>query len=284
MSQIFVQVLKQLSISHIHPESQGTLEPFHQTLKAMLRAYCIEFEKDWDGGVHLMFFAMREVTQESFGFSPSELVFAQSVRGLLKLLKKKWLGEAEPPNLLDYVCGFRFKLRRACELAQDNLISSQKKMKGWYDRKAESRALAPGDKVLVLLPVPGSSLQGRFGGPYVVQKKLGDLDCLISTPNRKRRSRLCHVNMLKPYHKGEAGLGPDCVAASPVAVKSVMPFEELSSAESVIPAVAPTVGGEEEDVVPSKAVAQGRLRNSEVLSKLDSHLAHWPDAEHADIV
>lgn len=49
----------------------------------MLRAYCLEFEKDWDDGVHLMFFAVREVVQESLGFSLSELVFAHSVRGPL---------------------------------------------------------------------------------------------------------------------------------------------------------------------------------------------------------
>ncbi len=53
----------------------------------MLHAYCLEFEKDWDDRVHLMF-AVREVVQESLGFRPSELVFAHSVRGLLKLLKE----------------------------------------------------------------------------------------------------------------------------------------------------------------------------------------------------
>ena len=182
MSQVFAQVLKQLAITHVyssayHPESQGAFERFHQTLKFMLRAYCLEFEKDWDDGVHLMMFAAREVVQESLGFSPSELVFAHSVRGPLKLLKEKWLDEAEPQNLLDYVCGFRFKLRRACELAKEHLSAAQKKTKGWYDGRAESspkaeRVFAPGDKVLVLLPIPGSSLQARFSGPYFVQKKV----------------------------------------------------------------------------------------------------------------
>ena len=56
----------------------------------------MEFEKDWDEGVPLMLFTVREAVQESVGFSPSELVFAHSVRAQLKLLKQKWLGEAEP--------------------------------------------------------------------------------------------------------------------------------------------------------------------------------------------
>ena len=50
MSRIFAQVLKQLHIQHCpssayHPESQGALEHFHQTLKSMLWAYCITDER-----------------------------------------------------------------------------------------------------------------------------------------------------------------------------------------------------------------------------------------------
>ncbi len=47
LSQVFRQNLKFLSIAHrvssaYHPESQGAIERFHQTLKAMLRKYCME--------------------------------------------------------------------------------------------------------------------------------------------------------------------------------------------------------------------------------------------------
>lgn len=96
-------------------------------------------------------------------------------------MNEKWLEEAGPQNLLDYVCGFHFKLHHAYELLKENLSLSKKKRKGLYDREAESRAFAPRDKVLVLLPIPGYSLQARCSGPYVVQKKVGDSDYLIAT-------------------------------------------------------------------------------------------------------
>lgn len=86
----------------------------------MLRTYCLEFERDRDDGVHMQMFAIREVVQESLGFSPYELVFAHSVHGPLKLLREKWLCEGTEQNLLDYVSNFRFKLRRACEIARGN--------------------------------------------------------------------------------------------------------------------------------------------------------------------
>ena len=75
MSGIFQQVMHELGItqyksSPYHPESQGALERFHQTLKNMIRSYCFDTEKDWDEGIHLLLFAVRESVQESLGFSP----------------------------------------------------------------------------------------------------------------------------------------------------------------------------------------------------------------------
>ena len=70
----------------------------------MIRTYCLDNEKDWDEGIRLLLFAVRESVQESLGFSPFELVFGNSVRGLLKLLKENWLSEkTKRLNLLDYV-------------------------------------------------------------------------------------------------------------------------------------------------------------------------------------
>ncbi len=96
LSQVFKQTLKSLSIAHrvssaYHPESQGAIERFHQTLKAMLRKYCMETNKDWDEGIPLVLFAVRESVQESLGFSLAEMVFGHTVRGPLKVLKDKMM-------------------------------------------------------------------------------------------------------------------------------------------------------------------------------------------------
>ena len=109
MSGLFQQVMDELGIkqyrsSAYHPESQGALERFHQTLKKMIRSYCFDTNRDWDEGVHLLLFAVRESVQESLGFSPFELVFGHSVRGPLKLFKEKVLSHDDVSlNLLQYV-------------------------------------------------------------------------------------------------------------------------------------------------------------------------------------
>ena len=63
--------------------------------------FCLQYEKQWDQGIHMLLFAMREAVQESLSFSPFELVFGHTVRGHLKLLKEAWVTKEPPNNLLD---------------------------------------------------------------------------------------------------------------------------------------------------------------------------------------
>ena len=202
MAGIFQQVMSQLGISQnissaYHPESQGALERFHQTLKTMLRAYYYEHQSDWDEGVPLLLFAVRESEQESLGFSPFELVYGREVRGPLKLLKEHWLIEEESENLLDKVSELCYRLTKAREIVRKNLKDAQGTMKSWYDRHAKSRSFEVGDEVFVLLPIPSNSLQAKYSGPYTVHKKLNDVDYIINTPGRRKQQRLCHINMIK---------------------------------------------------------------------------------------
>ena len=192
--------IKQYHSSAYHPESQGALERFHQTLKTMLRSYCLENGKDWDEGVHMLLFAVRETVQESLGFDPFDLVFGHSVRGPLSLLKDAWMSSTPPINLLKYVSTFRERLLNARQCAMSSLVSSQKRMKSHYDEGSSPRSFVPGEKVLVLFPVPGSPLKAKFSGPYEIIKKINDVDYVIRTPDRRRDSQVCHINMLKKYH------------------------------------------------------------------------------------
>ncbi|KAL0157392.1 hypothetical protein M9458_048638, partial [Cirrhinus mrigala] len=110
-------VLRKLAVKHQlssdHPESQGMLERFHQTLKSMLHAFCMETGKDWDEGLPLLMFAVRETVQESLGFSPAELVFGHTVRGPLYLLREQLLLEKElPVTVCDFVAQMRQRLHQ----------------------------------------------------------------------------------------------------------------------------------------------------------------------------
>ena len=93
--------ITQVVSSAYHPQSQGALERYHQTMKTMLRCYCLEYQKDWDEGIPLVMFASRSI------FSPFELVFGHNVRGPMTVLSEQWLSEVSHYNLLDCVVTFR---------------------------------------------------------------------------------------------------------------------------------------------------------------------------------
>ncbi len=101
-------------------------------------------------------------------FSPFELVYGYEVNGLLRMVKEKWLGTEEPPNVVKYVSYFKDRLMRAREIVRENLEGSQSEMKDWYDRKARARSFQPGDKVLVLFPLQGNPFKARFSGPWEI--------------------------------------------------------------------------------------------------------------------
>ena len=233
----------------------------------MIRTYCYDTQKDWDEGIHLLLFAVRESFQESLGFSPFELVFGHSVRGPLKLLKEKLLCEnPDSLSLLQYVSDFRSKLYNACEIAKTNLKSAQSKMKTKYDKNTVSRTFEPGEKVLALLPIPGRPLQARYFGPYIVDKKVSDLNYILLTPDRRKQKQLCHVNMLKPYYDRNS---TSDVVHNVTAVSSVNIDPDPVKVD-----IACDVDFECGTVL---------LKNSDVLNNLDTKLSHLTALQQEDI-
>lgn len=65
----------------------------------LLRAYCVELNKDWEDGLPWLMLAAREVVQESLGFSPNQLVFGHRVRGPLAVLQEELKNDEPPQNL-----------------------------------------------------------------------------------------------------------------------------------------------------------------------------------------
>lgn len=141
-SRVFAQVLKTLGLKHImsslyHPEIQGVLECFHQTLKSMLCKHCHWSQKAWEDGLPFALFAAREGVQESLGFSLAELVFGHEVRGPLKVLKEHLVTpRKEVAHIPQYVARLKDCLQLACSLAKEALASSQVRMKKLYDQRA----------------------------------------------------------------------------------------------------------------------------------------------------
>ncbi|XP_066946104.1 uncharacterized protein [Macrobrachium rosenbergii] len=152
--------------------------------------------------------------------SQGQLVFGHNVRGPLDIVREHLeVNDNNKINVIDYLSNLQEKLRSAWEFAQNNLVASQSRMKFQYDLDTKSRSFEVGDKVLVLLPLPGNMLKAQFSGPWKVVKKLSEVNYVIETPQRRRKTQICHVNMLKPFVDRESAVEP--VAVEPVAVVDV---------------------------------------------------------------
>ncbi len=243
----------------------------------MLRKYCLETGSEWDEGVPLLLFAIHDTVQESLKFSPSELVFGHTVKGPLKVLKERMLGieDSKKTNVLDYVSKFHDRLQQACMLARESLTKAQGKMKMWYDKSTVKRSFAVGDQVLVLLPVPGSALTARFSGPYEILERRGETDYVLSTPDRKRQKRVCHINMLKAYHTRDVAKSfhekvDDSIQPVGVVCNKIPVVEQQDDLEGLMESDAPFLSA--------------RLTNSETLANLSSFLAHLNTDQREDVV
>lgn len=75
----------------------------------------------------------------------------------------------------------------------------RKKGKCWYDRKVQDVSYDVGEQVLLLLPLIGKPLQDKYCRSYTVEKRLGEVYYLISTPDRRKSESTVHVNLLYKY-------------------------------------------------------------------------------------
>lgn len=54
-------------------------------------------------------------------------------------------------------------------------------------------------KCTCLAPYGRESLALKYNGLYKILKKLGLVGYLVETPGRRKQTRVCHVNLMKPY-------------------------------------------------------------------------------------
>ncbi|GFS79209.1 retrovirus-related Pol polyprotein from transposon 17.6 [Trichonephila clavipes] len=184
-----------------HPQS-NPVERFHRTLKRLLRVLCLDAGSEWDKHLPSILLALRTVSHESTGYTPSELVYGKNLRTLKTLVMEHWM---EPEEEGDLVTEYMFKLinrlKRCQEVAINKMEEMQVKRKTWYDKNAVKREFKDGDLVLVLATSRANKLAVQWIGPGTILNKISETNYLVEIPGRRETSQIYHINMLKPYYK-----------------------------------------------------------------------------------
>ena len=82
--------LQQLTTIPYRLYRKGPVEKFQAMLKQVLLTMCAERPNDWDKYLPALLFTVREIPQESLGFSPFELLYGCNVRSPMQILRELW--------------------------------------------------------------------------------------------------------------------------------------------------------------------------------------------------
>ena len=189
-----------------HPQGNGQVERFNQTLLAMLRTLPENKKSRWRDYLNKMVHAYNCTRHSTTGYSPFFLLYGRSPRLPIDLILKT--STDQTPNQGDYpsyAAKWKKVMREAYQIASKRALSSQERSKQTYDKRVRHTVLEPGDRVLV------RNLRER-GGPgklrsywenkvYKVVKRMGEDSpvyqvTLESTPSSK--PRVLHRNLMLP--------------------------------------------------------------------------------------
>ena len=270
-SQFLSEIYRLLQIRPIrttpyHPQTDGLVERFNGTLKAMLRKVAAEEGRDWDRLLPYMLFAYREVPQASTGFSPFELLYGRNVRGPLDILKESWDADRRgSESVVSYILMIQYRLTQLRDIVHKNLKDAQRTWKEWHDRHARNLEFQPGDQVLVLLPTSTNKLLAEWRGHYPIERKISDVNYEIwMTDSRKKR--IFHVNMLREWHSPSAAsfLAEEVIGEPPIQADDVVLRDGTGADES------------EKPLITSRLKSTQRAELNELLQEFDDVLSSRP--------
>lgn len=142
------EMMKTVSKSEDHPQTDGLVERFNKTLKHML---CKVVDLDGKNGVQLLpyvLFSICEVPQGSTGFSPFKLLYGQRPRGMLDVAKEAWeQQQSSQRRIVEQMEQMHHQMTQVWPFVWEHMQQAQVNNKG-----AQVREFKPGDKVMVLVP------------------------------------------------------------------------------------------------------------------------------------
>ena len=169
--------------SAYHPEGNGQVERFNQTLEAMLAKMINGSDQhEWDLYLPKALMAYRTSLHEATGFTPYHLVFGHSPQLPIDVM----LGRVSSPLVQSYpqfVQQTHRFLKEAYNVAQQKLSRQYLRQKGTHDSAGTASEFQIGDVVWLYTPVVKQGNTKKFTsfwrGPYTVIDKSGPVNYTV---------------------------------------------------------------------------------------------------------
>ncbi|XP_064646278.1 uncharacterized protein LOC135499461 [Lineus longissimus] len=194
--------------SPYHPEGNGMIERFNETLKNSIAKVTVQHGTDWDLHLVPVQLAYNSSVHETTGLSPFYLNHGREPRLPVDVVygcptKDYWSSASR------YSKAVFQELQEAFQEAQKTATISQERQKNVYDKWARNHPYQVGDKVWLHTTVSKDrhrKLALPWIGPYIIVKRMqtsaglpGVTYRIQSEDASKRQWLVVHHNRLKPY-------------------------------------------------------------------------------------
>ncbi|CAB3990520.1 Retrovirus-related Pol poly from transposon [Paramuricea clavata] len=206
-SELMKEVFKLLGVhklrtSPYYPQTDGQVERFNRTLKAIISSYVNGHHNDWDLHLPLALFAYRTSVHSSTRVFPFKAVYGRDATTPLVLL-----GSTENPKtrlIAHYCAELEFTLKEVHATVAEEIKKAQTRQNQNYDARNtahQTEIRRPGDIVWLHSTVISKGRSRKFHkpwiGPYVILRCQGRLNYVIRPKSGKGRSSCVHRNRLK---------------------------------------------------------------------------------------
>ena len=193
--------IKKLNTSAYNPQCDGLVERLNSSLCQTLSMFVSKNQKDWDVFIPAALLAFRTSPSETTGESPFYLLYG---REPLLPMDVSLLPPTDPASS---IAEHRRRIVKQIELAQqiakENIMRTQQKMKAYYDRRAAEPSFVEGQKVWVFTPKTKKGLSKKllhnYHGPYRIVEKLSPAHYRLRTCGNNPVSSIVHANRMKRF-------------------------------------------------------------------------------------
>ena len=185
--------MRKINTTCYHPQTDGLIENFNKTLRAMLAKHAKQFGMDWYKYFHHLLFAYRTKPHDSMGESSFYLLYGQDA-----CIPTETAINASPSlhMLADYRTELVTELTEAWNSACTCITKAQKKQKVQYNKYAKPPSYMISDR-MVYIPHEISSKDQKLSLPYHGPYRITDIrgNCVSVKPVDKPNKEPILVNM-----------------------------------------------------------------------------------------
>lgn len=191
--------IRKIRTSAYHPQSNGSLERFHRTLKEYLRHFIDNNQDNWDDLLKFAEFAHNNTKHNVTGFHPSELVFGRKMNVPSSIMKPQASSAFYSHD--DFLAVLRNNLKQSFKIAAENLTKTKVTQKKRHDNNLNVPNFQIGDAVLLLNETARQGRSKKLGpqwvGPYTIIDKIGDINFKIKMG---KTIKVVHGDKLKNFY------------------------------------------------------------------------------------